>query len=251
MKLTLSFIFILLSVSHSINAQQRVSGQVRDETAVTVSGVRVHNVATGEETVSAGEGKFSIAARPGDELRFISFNFERYSRTVTTEDFGKSLTINLISRFREIERVDLGYKPTGNLFKDVSGLPKDKKKERMDEYLYESIALGEDKTKVKPQARIPKSFDYTGIVEGGFMAKFGNKRDRLHYAEWVNKSLGDEYFKSIGIPNQSILSFILYCFKTFDIKNIIRYGIYTDEDLTLLKVVMEEKKDEFLKAPQK
>ncbi len=109
--------------------------------------MRVHNVATGEETVSAGEGKFSIAARPGDELRFISFNFERYSRTVTTEDFGKSLTIKLISRFREIERVDLGYKPTGNLFKDVSGLPKDKKKERMDEYLYESIALGKIKQK--------------------------------------------------------------------------------------------------------
>jgi hypothetical protein len=44
-------------------------------------------------------------------LRFTSVHFERAFRIISHEDFGKSLTIKLTSVVREIEKVELGFKP--------------------------------------------------------------------------------------------------------------------------------------------
>ena len=76
--------------------------------------IRVYNITTGNEIISGEEGYFSIIASSGDQLRFISVHFERAFRIISQEDFGKNLTIKLTSVVREIEKVELGFKPTGD-----------------------------------------------------------------------------------------------------------------------------------------
>lgn len=72
--------------------------------------------------------------------------------------------------------------------KDINRLPQNKKKERMEEHIKESIALGENKMITKPVAKIPESFDYTGIVKGGFpVGDIRDRRDKYHLMNWIRK----------------------------------------------------------------
>jgi hypothetical protein len=98
------------------------------KTGKSLSGIRVYNITTGNEIISGEQGNFSIIANSGDELRFTSVHFERAFRIISHEDFGKSLTIKLTSVVREIEKVELGFKPTGDFLKDINRLPRNKKK---------------------------------------------------------------------------------------------------------------------------
>ncbi|MCT3835674.1 carboxypeptidase regulatory-like domain-containing protein [Elizabethkingia anophelis] len=252
MRLTLFFIFIFLSFFKIVHAQQRISGYIYDETGKNLSGIRVYNITTGNEIISGEEGYFSIIASSGDQLRFISVHFERAFRIISQEDFGKNLTIKLTSVVREIEKVELGLKPTGDFLKDINRLPQNKKKERMEEHIKESIALGENKMITKPVAKIPESFDYTGIVKGGFpVGDIRDRRDKYHLMNWIRESLGEDYFTSMQIPQSRVDRFISYSLVGFDISKLLKYGIYTDQDLTNIKVQMEKKKDDFIKAIKK
>lgn len=245
--------FIFLSFFKIVHAQQRISGYIYDETGKNLSGIRVYNITTGNEIISGEEGYFSIIASSGDQLRFISVHFERAFRIISQEDFGKNLTIKLTSVVREIEKVELGFKPTGDFLKDINRLPqKNKKKERMEEHIKESIALGENKMITKPVAKIPESFDYTGIVKGGFpVGDIRDRRDKYHLTNWIRESLGEDYFTSMQIPQSRVDRFISYSLVGFDISKLLKYGIYTDQDLTNIKVQMEKKKDDFIKAIKK
>ncbi|MDV3931270.1 hypothetical protein CMT76_11115 [Elizabethkingia anophelis] len=253
MRLTLFFMFIFLSFFKIVHAQQRISGYIYDETGKNLSGIRVYNITTGNEIISGEEGYFNIIASSGDQLRFISVHFERAFRIISQEDFGKNLTIKLTSVVREIEKVELGFKPTGDFLKDINRLPqKNKKKERMEEHIKESIALGENKMITKPVAKIPESFDYTGIVKGGFpVGDIRDRRDKYHLMNWIRESLGEDYFTSMQIPQSRVDRFISYSLVGFDISKLLKYGIYTDQDLTNIKVQMEKKKDDFIKAIKK
>ena len=249
MRLTLFFFFIFLSFFNIVHAQQRISGYIYDETGKTLSGIRVYNITTGNEIISGEQGNFSIIASSGDQLRFISVHFERAFRVISHEDFGKSLTIKLTSVVREIEKVELGFKPTGDFLKDINRLPRNKKKERMDEHIKESIALGENKMITKPVAKIPESFDYTGIVKGGFpVGDIRDRRDKYHLMNWIRESLGEDYFTSMQIPQSRVDRFISYSLVGFNISKLLKYGIYTDQDLTNIKVQMEKQKDDYIKA---
>lgn len=245
--------FIFLSFFKIVHAQQRISGYIYDETGKNLSGIRVYNITTGNEIISGEEGYFNIIASSGDQLRFISVHFERAFRIISQEDFGKNLTIKLTSVVREIEKVELGFKPTGDFLKDINRLPqKNKKKERMEEHIKESIALGENKMITKPVAKIPESFDYTGIVKGGFpVGDIRDRRDKYHLMNWIRESLGEDYFTSMQIPQSRVDRFISYSLVGFDISKLLKYGIYTDQDLTNIKVQMEKKKDDFIKAIKK
>ncbi len=127
-----------------VHAQQRISGYIYDETGKNLSGIRVYNITTGNEIISGEEGYFSIIASSGDQLRFISVHFERAFRIISQEDFGKNLTIKLTSVVREIEKVELGFKPTGDFFERYKqAAPKKiRKKERMEEHIKRIHSFG-------------------------------------------------------------------------------------------------------------
>lgn len=123
-KITL-FIFLLTGIFSL--AQQMAIGAITTESGIAVSGVSVANMRTGVVVASNGDGYFSIAASPGDELRFAAPRYERKSVTLSASDFTTSLKVYLSLATKVIEEVEIAFKPSGILKKDVKALDQPQK----------------------------------------------------------------------------------------------------------------------------
>ncbi|KGE12607.1 SusC/RagA family TonB-linked outer membrane protein [Sphingobacterium deserti] len=84
------------------NLQSTVSGIVRDELEVALSGVTVHNRTTGETQVTGNQGDFKIKALRGDS---IIFNFVGYKSYITRIGNITNLNITLEADNQSINEV--------------------------------------------------------------------------------------------------------------------------------------------------
>lgn len=115
------YIFMLL-VSGVASAQQYIIGKVTTDIDTHVPGVTVFNLRTEEMVLTDRNGQFIIKANTTDELRFVKQNFDRVSVKVKAEDFTKPMSISIQLLPQMIEEVEIAFRPTGNLKKDVRSL---------------------------------------------------------------------------------------------------------------------------------
>jgi TonB-dependent starch-binding outer membrane protein SusC len=95
-------ILSLLLVTGSAFAQGPVTGLVKDNDGRPVKGATVTNKNKNTSTVSGDDGKFSIAAAPGDILVITSVGYEDYEAKVTA---AGALSIQLAQRIQSLDDV--------------------------------------------------------------------------------------------------------------------------------------------------
>jgi len=228
----------LLFISNFIFSQQ-VRGRIVSD-SVVANQVLVVNINSQEKTYSDSKGQFFINANIGDELRFIKLGYERKVINVKNDN---ELLINLIKLTIEIEEVEVKKKLSGNLSKDSKLFDENKKK----------VTLNND---LKVYFKAPSSAEVLKAKPGEFIQPVGtgfgfgaidNKWTLTHLVEWIRENLKDEYFISMGLEFPEINLFLFYSLRTFNTKNILKYGFCDDQDVGNLKLHFEEKLKDFKK----
>jgi len=232
--LSVTFIFI----SYFIFSQQ-ITGKVVSD-SVSVNQVLVVNINSQQQTYSDSRGQFLINAKVGDELRFIKLGYERKIINVKNDN---ELLINLVKLAIEIEEVEVKKQLTGNLGKDSKLFDENKKKINLNNNLktYFKTPSSAEVLKAKPG-------EFVQPVGGGFtFGKIDNKWTISDLVNWIRENLKDEYFISMGLNFPEINSFLYYSLRTFDTKNILKYGFCNEQDVGNLKLHFEEKLKDFKK----
>lgn len=228
----------LLFISHFIFSQQ-IRGRIVSD-SVAANQVLVVNISSQEKTYSDSKGQFFINANIGDELRFIKLGYERKVINVKNDN---ELLINLIKLTIEIEEVEVKKKLSGNLSKDSKLFDENRKKVTLDNDLkvYFEAPSSAEVLKAKPG-------EFIQPVGTGFgFGAIDNKWTLTHLVEWIRENLKDEYFISMGLEFPEINSFLFYSLRTFNTKNILKYGFCDDQDVGNLKLHFEEKLKDFKK----
>jgi len=228
----------LLFISHFIFSQQ-IRGRIVSD-SVVANQVLVVNINSQEKTYSDSKGQFFINANIGDELRFIKLGYERKVINVKNDN---ELLINLIKLTIKIEEVEVKKKLSGNLSKDSKLFDENRKK----------VILNND---LKVYFKAPSSAEVLKAKPGEFIQPVGtgfgfgaidNKWTLTHLVEWIRENLKDEYFISMGLEFPEINLFLFYSLRTFNTKNILKYGFCDDQDVGNLKLHFEEKLKDFKK----
>lgn len=158
----MKYLFFLLS-SISIYAQNIVSGNVFSEQGYILQNVLVVNMRTNMQTTSNTEGFFSIEASLNDELRFVKDNYERTSHKVFNKDFSTLFSITLIQKSTEIEEVELAFRPTGDINKDIN-FNSSKKVAKLNKDIAEYVKKPVEE--IQPKNKIISSFAPRDPYEG-------------------------------------------------------------------------------------
>lgn len=228
----------LLFISHFIFSQQ-ISGTIISDSA-SVNQVLVININSQEKTYSDSEGQFLINAKVGDELRFIKLGYERKIINLKNDN---ELLINLIKLAIAIEEVEVKKKLSGNLSKDSKLFDENRKKVTLNNDLkvYFKAPSSTEVLKAKPGEFIQP------VATGFGFGAIDNKWTVTDLVEWIRENLKDEYFISMGLEFPEINSFLFYSLRTFNTKNILKYGFCDDQDVGNLKLHFEEKLKDFKK----
>jgi len=219
-----------LLVSQHFYSQQ-IKGRVVSDSAL-VDQVLVINIHSQEKTYSDSQGQFTITANIGDEIRFLKDGFERKDLIVKDQN---DLFINIKKRFIEIEEVELKKKMSGNLSRDSKLFDENKKKVTLNNDLkvYFKAPSSAELLKAKPG-------EFVQPVGGGIgFGKIDNKWTLPNLMEWIRENLKDDYFISMGLGFPEINSFLYYSLRTFDTKNILKYGFCGEQDVGNLKLHFE------------
>lgn len=220
-------------LSFSIFSFAQVTGRVLVENSVPASSVLVINIKTDAKTYTNSGGKFSLAANPGDEIRFVKNGYERKSVIVTSESIG--IVINLNASIRQIEEVKVN-KITGDLSKDSKSTTQEKNTQM-------NVAV-KNYIKIKPDPAVlaRKGGDFVQPKGEGFsIGKIHNKWDKTDFYYTLIDELGANYFENLGVSKVETESFIRFALKDFDDKVILKYGRYSSSDLAKIAVVFEDK----------
>lgn len=100
-KKTFPIMFFLLSVC-MVNAQKKVSGQIKDNTGFPLPGVSVLITGTTTGTVSDFDGKYTITAKDTDVLLFSFIGFKSQKKAIAG---AKQINIVLVSDTQNLEEV--------------------------------------------------------------------------------------------------------------------------------------------------
>ncbi|MBC7556075.1 MAG: hypothetical protein H7195_03855 [Chryseobacterium sp.] len=226
MKLYLFFLILIFPATFFLS-QTTVSGNVYNENQVPLSGVLIVNIDSHTQTLTDINGHFFISASLGNELRFVRQNYERVDMKLQTQNFYTPLKFEMKYLPKEIEVVVLNYKPTGNLKEDIKhyGAPK------QDVELNKELGKY-NRTYSSRQVMKPKRGEFVQPKGPGF------ETEKIGY-QWkiedlqinLEKTLSKEYFKSLGLQEYQIFSFMDFVFKSFDTKEMRRFGRITSSDL--------------------
>ena len=118
----LLFFALLLCFSVIFSQTKVVIGTVLSDNEVALAGTLVINLRTEQKTGTNQEGFFLIEAWEGDELRYVRGGFERKEIVVTSDMLKSPLRLSLKPMEQLIPEVEIGFKPSGNLRKDIARL---------------------------------------------------------------------------------------------------------------------------------
>lgn len=222
LKILLFFVFLIFSLTH-FSAQNYIFGDVSNESGQKISSVLIVNMKTQQKTLSSSDGYFSIMANVGDELRFVRQNYERVSLKVGTNNSTSFLNVTMVNIPIEIEELDLGFRPSGDLAKDSKrlnkidkiaqlqsdiGLPKpvDKPREKPSE-------VGKDI--LSPLLSLTPSVNVQAIYN--VISGRARKQKRLYKYQdsqekivWLQTNLKTDFFDENKIPEIKISDFLSY-----------------------------------------
>lgn len=220
----LFYIFSFLCLAIAVKAQY-FSGQIylRDKSSVYIHRIYVTNLSTHRTVLSDYNGGFRITAKEGDIIRFSSLITERKDLKLTEKHLQNTTNfVELSPEYTEIQEVVIKFKPTGILKKDVLTL-KDRKK-KME--LAEMIGLPEPKGDgYSPE--LPVISGLSVGIESLYDVISGDRerKRRLKDFEITNKGIyaiknyfGVEYFTKMGIPEKMIDDFLMFVYKSDNIK---------------------------------
>ncbi len=235
MKYLLILIFCLFG--KIVSAQELVFGKVTTEEHVDLQGVVVINLNTDEKVQTDRDGNFMIRGKVKDELRTSSPRYERVSVTLSAEDFRKPLHIIVKRIPYEIEEVEIKYQVTGDLKKDVQHLGEARKVKILKTEIAKDIALG-------PRPNIPRAHgEFVQPVGPGFsIGKVKNQWDDVDFMNFLIREIPDDFFtEDLKLTKPEISFFILYVFKDYERKNILKNGNPGYSDVMRFMQVSERK----------
>lgn len=229
-------IALFLSIS-GVMFSQKVSGIVMDEEGNPLAATLVINVTTGERTSSNTKGEFSINASPNNELRLVRKSYERKSKIVVELDFVVTFKVTLVKLAQEIEEVEIKQKLSGDLKTDNKyfGPPKD-------EVILNSQIRQYRRQKSDASVMQAKRNEFVQPKGQGFeTVKIGFKWTDFDFFLYLNRSLGDDYFYSLGLTKPQIQSFIFFALIDFEKREILRFGYCSPANLAKFQVHAEKK----------
>ena len=110
--------FLLLPVLllfETFYCQKQLSGTVMSENKMIINSVLIINISNNKKTYNDSDGKFTIEANLGDELRFVKLGYERNSYVLKDEEtFIKIVLVRIPEEIEEVEIISI----TGNVEKD-------------------------------------------------------------------------------------------------------------------------------------
>lgn len=225
MKSLFTLLFFTLLVK--INAQV-FNGQVfmRENSSLYLNQVFVTNITIQKTIISNYNGEFKINANIGDVIRFTSIISERTDVKVTDAMLKNPLNfIELKPGYHDIKEVVIGWKPSGNLRKDVMSLKDGKRKME----LASIIGLPQGKEGgVSPEQPLVAfqggglSFNVQAIYD--VLSGERKKKQRLYEYEQmmtvtsvIRKYFGDDFFIKQKIPQNMIDNFLQFVYSSDNI----------------------------------
>ncbi|MDV3778717.1 hypothetical protein CMU25_18515 [Elizabethkingia anophelis] len=231
---------IFLLFSFKIYGQESLSGTIVSDLGGSLSNVHIYNNQSGAKTISDSDGKYEISAKPGDELVFIREGFDVLRKTVNSSFFSAPLNIILVKSLIEIKEVRL-YPFSSKNFN-----PSNSKSFLLNSKVNEAINLSHKE--ITPYLKTPEMFTSKKINLHSIGYTFDIGKGDVHekwtvydLAFWLKKELGDNYFLSMGIKKEKIISFILYALKGYNNKSLYKNGSVEIEDFGVIKGILEEK----------
>ncbi len=229
MKTLLSFLFLLFFFS--LNAQKYVFGKIVSEDGIELAGVLIMNMNTEEESFSDKDGIFMIKAVANEEIRFVKPNYERFSKMVSSENYNSSMRIVLEHTPQLIEEVEIAFKPTGNLKKDIARLEPPEKVKRLNTNM--SSYMKTKPTEAYPTLKTPSTLqngpNYSvgqGNVLGllGFLVKKVQKQPTTpNYAEQqafyrkIHETVDKSYFTKYGLDDFQFEQLVIYADRKYEL----------------------------------
>ncbi|SFI22455.1 carboxypeptidase-like regulatory domain-containing protein [Halpernia frigidisoli] len=238
----ITLIFVVVSLQ--LFSQNTVSGIILNENGNPFPGVLVINMKTDQQIFTNENGSFSIPAVPGNELRFLRNNYERYSVTVNSENY---LKIILARKPEDIEEVIITYKPTGNLKEDIKHYGTSKKDSKLNLDLVKY-----NRSQSSSEVMSPKRGEFKQPKGPGFeTSKKGYQWDKFTMVNNFQDIFGNSYFENLGIDKTLISSFIEFVLQDFETDNIRRFGRITSSDISKFQIAAEEKVSIYNKSVNK
>lgn len=220
-----------------VSAQEFVFGKVTTEEHNDLQGVVVINLNTDEKVQTDRDGNFMIRGKVKDELRTSSPRYERVSVTLSAEDFSKPLHIIVKRIPYEIEEVEIKYRVTGDLKKDVQHFGETKKVKILKAEIAKDISLG-------PRLNIPRAHgEFVQPVGPGFsVGKVKKQWDDVDFMNFLIREIPDDFFtEDLKLTKAEISFFVLYVFKNFERHDILKYAKPKPSDITRFMEVSSRK----------
>ncbi|MGD6219690.1 hypothetical protein QUV77_22500, partial [Xanthomonas citri pv. citri] len=102
-KLLLTYFFISSQFLHSQTGKIKATVMCND---FALQGIEVANLVSKSTSITNNSGVFSLLAKVGDEIIFVSKNYEYKTITLKEADFqNNNLVINLIQKTEELDEV--------------------------------------------------------------------------------------------------------------------------------------------------
>ena len=210
-----------------------------------LQGIEVVNLVSKNTTITNASGGFSILAKVGDQLMFISKNYEYKTITLKEADFQSThLVITLIKKPEELDEVVITKMP-------VIKLSGDKK--------YEQGKA--DELALEKAAKRPKNGVYDGSIPNGMdfmrigkmiMSVFMKEKEKtkkvpeIKFKILVNNNLGQEFLnKTLALKAEEVELFLEFCEADPQSKKVLE----NPNDLALMDFLMA-KNIEFKKLPK-
>ncbi|MCB0457471.1 MAG: hypothetical protein KDC91_06975 [Flavobacteriaceae bacterium] len=203
-----------------MSQEKRISGTIKNE--IDVEGIHILNITSRYNTVTNGDGAFSIVVRSLDTLLISSIIYVPGKVVITPEIFEKGeLFISLEPLVNELDEVFLGPKLTGNLELDIKTIKTEK------QFNFDDVGI--PGFKGVPQEKIPNLIGQvitpTAVnIEGlykylnGYYKKLKIKRKWQNENVTVSKILNTYdaafFWESYQVPEDRVYDFLLFCIET-------------------------------------
>lgn len=229
MKTLLSFLFLLFFFS--LNAQKYVFGKIVSEDGIELAGVVIMNMNTEEQSVSDKDGIFMIQVAEKEEIRFVKPNYERFSKIVSLENFNSSMRIVLKHTPQLIEEVEIAFKPTGNLKKDMARLEPSEKVKRLNANMssYMKTKPAEAYPTLKAPSTLQTGPNYSvgqvnvlGLL-GLLVKKVQKQPTTPNYAEQqafyrkIHETVDKSYFTKYGLDDFQFEQLVIYADRKYEL----------------------------------
>lgn len=208
-----------------------------------LQGIEIANLDSKNTSISDGSGSFSIMAKAGDQLMFISKNYEYKTISLKEADFlTPNLVIALVKKPEELDEVVITNSIKAPKVQNMQGLL---------DTLYPDDQYSQKNNPLIDNGRIiygPDIFRIVGKIVRIFVKeKEKTKEDpEIKFIDLVNNSLDQSFFiKTLKLKPEEIELFLDYCDAEPNSKNVLK----NPNSLQIMEFLMA-KNVEFKKLPK-